>query len=104
MASIHGVPLHRRVHSAYGRARLAEAAYIVALDAIHPCAAEITREADRDWLNHAIERPIRHAVDSALDTLARELDEVLDGAPGELLVLFGSVESGSESRGRMTES
>jgi hypothetical protein len=79
VTTIDGVALRHRVRSDYGRDRLTEAVYLVALDAVRPCAVELTRQTERDWLNHAMERPIRLAVDAALDTLARELDGALDG-------------------------
>jgi hypothetical protein len=79
--SVTGVPLDRRLRSAYARDRLTEATYLVVLDLLHPCAIELSRPAERDWLNHAIERPIRLAVDAALDALGPSLERALEDAP-----------------------
>lgn len=85
MAIIAGVPLTRRVHSAYARARLTEALHDAALDAIHPAVGEITSRDERTWLRDALEGPIGVAVEAALDVLAAELEDAFHDAPESLL-------------------
>jgi hypothetical protein len=70
-----GIRLDHRIHCAYARARLAEALHDVALDAIDP--SPLVSEREREWLRHALERPIRVATEAAIGTLVAELEQVL---------------------------
>jgi hypothetical protein len=81
MSLITGVPVHRRVHTEYARARLTEAAYEAAMDALHPALQEVANVEERAWLRDALAEPLRLAVESALDVLAIELSLALDDAP-----------------------
>ena len=84
MTLITGVPLHRRVHTEYARARLAQATYEVAMDALHPALHEVTSSDERVWLRTALAKPLDLAVGAALDMLAIELDAALEEAPPSL--------------------
>jgi hypothetical protein len=70
-----GVRLDHRMHSAFARARLAGALHEIALDSIHPPPQMSERE--REWLRHALERPIRVATEAAIGTLIAELEQVM---------------------------
>jgi hypothetical protein len=84
MSLITGIPVHRRVHTEFARARLTQAAYEAAMDALHPALHEIATGEERGWLRDALAKPLRLAVDSALDVLAIELSIALDDAPASL--------------------
>ena len=84
MLHITGVPLRRRVHSEFARARLTEAAYDAAMDALHPALQEVSSADERTWLREALARPLHLAVEAALDVLAIELDVALEDAPVSL--------------------
>jgi len=81
MPLITGIPLHRRVHSEYARARLTEAAYDAAMDALHPALHEVSSVDERGWLRDVLARPLHLVVESALDVLAIELSVALEDAP-----------------------
>lgn len=84
MLLITGVPLLRRVHSEFARTRLMEATYDAAMDALHPALHEVSSVDERTWLREALARPLRLAVEAALDVLAIELDVALEEAPVSL--------------------
>jgi len=84
MLLITGVPLNRRVRTEYARARLTEATYEAAIDALHPAVHEVMNEEERAWLRGALADPLRLAVDAALDVLVIELGRALEDAPPSL--------------------
>jgi hypothetical protein len=87
---VYGVRLDHRMHSAFARARLAEALYEIAMDSIDPSPLVSTRE--REWLRTALQRPIRVATEAAIGTLIAELEqefvEHLSCAPDDASVAF----------------
>ncbi len=81
MITIDGVPLRRRLGSAYAQARLAEALYEIALEGLDPALAGPDAPHARAWLRVALERPITMASGAALDRFCGELELLADGAP-----------------------
>lgn len=79
-----GIPLNRRVRTDYARARLTEATYEAAVDALHPAVHEVINEEERTWLREALAEPLRLAVDAALDVLVIELGRAIEDAPPSL--------------------
>ena len=79
-----GIPLNRRVRTDYARARLTEATYEAAVDALHPAVHEVINEEERAWLREALAEPLRLAVDAALDVLVIELGRTIEDAPASL--------------------
>jgi hypothetical protein len=84
MVTIDGVPLRRRLGSAYAQARLAEALYEIALEGLDPALVGPSAPAARAWLRVALERPITRATDAALDRFCGELELLADGAPPQV--------------------
>jgi len=81
---IDGVPLRRRLGSAYARARLAEALFDIALEGMDPDRSSRSAAAARAWLRVALEVPIGRASDAALDRFCAELELVAIGAPAHV--------------------
>jgi hypothetical protein len=77
---ISGVPLGGRVHTAFARARLAQALHEIALDALDP--APTLGVEELEWLRRSFERPIGVATEAALGTFTAELEAVLLGHAG----------------------
>jgi hypothetical protein len=91
---IDGVPIRRRLGSAYARARLAEALFEIAREGMDPALAGPTAAAGRAWLRVALEEPIARASDAALDRLCAELELVAMGAPSHVQEALGSTREG----------
>ena len=81
MLLITGLPLHRRVRTEFARARLTEAAYDAAMDALHPALHEVTSAEEKAWLRDALAGPLGLAVEASLDVLAVELAHMIERAP-----------------------
>ena len=58
MLIIAGVPIRRRIGSAYARAKLAEALFEIAREGVDPALAGACAPAGRAWLRVALEGPI----------------------------------------------
>jgi hypothetical protein len=84
MVLVTALPLHRRVRTSFARARLGEAAYEVAMDALHPALHEITTADERAWLEDALADALGAAAEAALDVLEVELGNVLEEAPASV--------------------
>lgn len=95
MLVIDGVPIRRRLGSAYAQARLAEALFEVAREGIDPALAGPAAPAARAWLRVALAGPITRATEAALDRFCAELELVADEAPEELRAALG-LEPGAE--------
>jgi hypothetical protein len=93
MLVIDGVPIRRRLGSAYARARLAEAMFEIAREGIDPLLAGPDAVAARAWLRVALERPISRATDAALDRYCAELELMAMSAPPHLRAAFGSLDA-----------
>ena len=80
MLIIAGVPIRRRIGSAYARAKLAEALFEIAREGVDPALAGPCAQAGHAWLRVALEGPIAAASDAALDRFCAELELVALGA------------------------
>ena len=96
MLIIAGVPIRRRIGSAYARAKLAEALFEIAREGMDPALAGPTAAAGRAWLRVALEGPIARASDAALDRFCSELEVVALGAPAHVQEALGTMREGDE--------
>lgn len=97
--AIDGVPIRRRLGSAYAHAKLAEALFEIAHEAIDPALTGPHAAAARSWLRVGIERPIVCATDAALDRFCAELELLIDEAPDEFRAsLWGDASSRDDLR------
>ena len=94
MLVIDGVPIRRRLGSAYARARLAEALFEIAREGMDPALIGPAAPASRAWLRVALEQPIGRASDAALDRLCAELELVALGAPAHVREALGVTQAG----------
>jgi len=90
---IDGVPIRRRLGSAYARSRLAEALFEIACEGMDPALTGPSAAAGRAWLRVALEQPIARASDAALDRLCAELELVARGAPAHVQEALGTTRS-----------
>lgn len=95
MLVIDGVPIRRRLGSAYAHARRAEALFEVAREGVDPALAGPAAPAARAWLRVALAGPITRATDAALDRFCAELELIAQDAPAELRAALG-LEGGEE--------
>jgi hypothetical protein len=96
MLTIDGVPIRRRLGSAYAQARLAEALYEIALEGLDP---SLTGPAAHAWLRVALERPITRATDAALDRFCGELELLAPGAPAAVRTPWSCADGSDGSSG-----
>jgi hypothetical protein len=90
MLVIDGVPIRRRLGSAYARARLAEALFDIAREGVDPLLVGPSAPAARAWLRVALEQPITRASDAALDRFCAELEVLALSAPAHVREAFGT--------------
>ena len=100
MLIIAGVPIRRRIGSAYARAKLAEALFEIAREGVDPALAGACAPAGRAWLRVALEGPIAVASDAALDRFCAELELVALGAPEHVRAALGVTPVGDAPRAR----
>lgn len=93
MLAIDGVPIRRRLGSAYAQARLAEALFEIAREGMDPAFAGPDAQAARAWLRVALERPITRATEAALDRFCAELDLAALQAPAHVRAALGIPDS-----------
>jgi hypothetical protein len=95
---IDGVPIRRRLGSAYARARLAEALFEIAREGMDPALGGPSAAAGRAWLRVALEQPIGRASDAALDRFCAELELVALGAPAGIRAALGACAADDATR------
>ena len=100
MLIIDGVPIRRRIGSAYARAKLAEALFEIAREGMDPALGAQCAPAGRAWLRVALEGPIASASDAALDRFCAELEVVALGAPEHVRAALGATSVGVAPRAR----
>jgi hypothetical protein len=81
MLVIDGVPIRRRLGSAYARQRLAEALFEIARESMDTGLPGADAIATRTWLRDVLELPIARASDAALDRFCAELELLATDAP-----------------------
>ncbi|HEY3336796.1 MAG TPA: hypothetical protein VGK16_16325 [Candidatus Limnocylindrales bacterium] len=96
MLVIDGVPIRRRLGSAYARARLAEALFDIAREGMDRALTGPSAPAARAWLRVALEHPITRASDAALDRFCAELELLALGAPAHVRAALAGQDDADE--------